>query len=158
VARIDKKTLWLVTAAAAALVLLLQFCPATRPPTTLALQTSAGVLTIDLVDSPERRLFALGTLTRFPPGRGLWVVFEDVERPALWSKNLQVEADLLWLDETRQIVDRDLRVQPCAQTPCPDYTPERVAVSVLVLPPGTAEDATLAVGQTAFLRPPGTGG
>jgi uncharacterized membrane protein (UPF0127 family) len=152
-ARIDKKTLWLVTIAAAALLLLLQFCPAARSPNTLALKTSSGVLTIDVVDSPERRLFALGTLTRFAPGRGLWVLFEDTERPSLWSKALQVEADLLWLDETRQIVDRDLRVQPCPQTPCPDYTPDRGAVSVLLLPPGTAEDPALAVGQTAFLRP-----
>jgi uncharacterized membrane protein (UPF0127 family) len=152
-ARIDKKTLWLVTAAAAALVLLLQFCPATRPPNTLTLKTSAGVFTVDVVDSPERRLFALGTLTRFPPGRGLWLVFEDTERPSLWSKTLQVEADLLWLDESRQIVDRDLRVKPCPETPCPDYTPDRGAVSVLVLPPGTAADAALAVGQTAFLQP-----
>jgi uncharacterized membrane protein (UPF0127 family) len=156
-ARIDKKTLWLVTAAAAALVLLLQFCPASRSPSALTLQTSTATLTIDVVDSPERRLFALGMLTRFPPGRGVWVVFEDTERPSLWSKNLQVEADLLWLDESRQIVDRDLRAQPCLQEPCPDYSPDRGAVSVLLLPPGTAEDATLAVGQTAFLRPPGTG-
>jgi len=152
-ARIDKKTLWLVTAAAAALLLLLQFCPATRSPNTLTLKTSSGVVTIDVVDSPERRLFALGTLTRFPPGRGLWLLFEDTERPSLWSKALQVEADLVWLVETRQIVDRDLRVQPCQNTPCPDYTPDRGAVSVLVLPPGTADDAELAVGQSAFLRP-----
>lgn len=155
-ARIDKKTLWLVTAAAAALVLLLQFCPATRAPTTLTLKTSSGVLTIDVVDSAERRLFALGMLTRLPPDRGLWLVFEDTERPSLWSKTLQVEADLLWLDDTHQIVDRDLKVQPCPQAPCPDYAPDRGAVSVLLLPPGTAEDAALAMGQTAFLRP-GTG-
>lgn len=152
-ARIDKKTLWLVTAAAAALLLLLQFCPATRSPKTLTLKTSSGVVIIDVVDSPEGRLFALGTLTRFPPDRGLWLVFEDTERPSLWSKTLQVEADLLWLDETHQIVDRDLRVQPCPKPPCQDYTTDRRAVSVLLLPPGTAEDSALAVGQTAYLRP-----
>lgn len=152
-ARIDKKTLWLVTAAVAAVVLLIQFCPATRRMDVLSLKTSAGEFTIDVVDSPERRLFALGTLKQFPPGRGLWLVFEDTERPRLWSKNLQVEADVLWLDDTRQIVDRDLRVQPCGAEPCPEYTPDRGALSALLLPPGVAEDATLAVGQTAFLRP-----
>jgi uncharacterized membrane protein (UPF0127 family) len=152
-ARIDKKTLWLVTAVAAAVVLLLQFCPASRSLNMLTLQTSAGTITIDVVDSPERRLFALGTLTRFPPGRGLWLVFEDTERPGLWSKNLQVEADLLWLDDTKQIVDRDLRVAPCVQAPCPEFHPDRGAVSALLLPPGVGEDPALAIGQTAFLRP-----
>ncbi len=156
-ARIDKKTLWLGTAAAAAVVLLLQFCPASRSMNVLALQTSAGTITIDVVDSPERRLFALGTLTRFPPGRGMWLVFEDTERPSLWSKNLQVEADLLWLDATKQIVDRNLRAAPCAATPCPEFQPGRGAVSVLLLPPGLGEDPALAIGQTAFLRPAANG-
>jgi uncharacterized membrane protein (UPF0127 family) len=80
-------------------------------------------------------------------------VFEDTERPRLWSKNLQVEADLLWLDETKQVVDRDLRVSPCAQEPCPEFQPDRGAVSVLLLPPGVGEDPALAIGQTAFLKP-----
>lgn len=152
-ARIDKKTLWLVTVAAVAVVLLLQFCPATRSMNTLALKTSAAPVTIDVVDSPERRLFALGTLTRLPPTRGLWLVFEDMERPSLWSKTLLVEADLLWLDETKQIVDRDLRVTPCTETTCPEYAPDRAAVSVLLLPPGVGDDPALAIGQTAFLQP-----
>jgi uncharacterized membrane protein (UPF0127 family) len=152
-ARLDKKTLWLITAVAAALVLLLQFCPASRSMNAFTLQTTGGTLVLDVVDSPERRLFALGTLTRFHPGRGLWLVFEDTERPSLWSKNLQVEADLLWLDETKQVVDRHLRAAPCAQTPCPQFQPDRGAVSVLVLPPGAGDDPSLAIGQTAFLRP-----
>src|SRR3989344_5337634 len=49
----------------------------------------------------ERRLFALGMLDRFRPGRGLLLVFDDGTPPRVWSKALQVEADLLWLDETR---------------------------------------------------------
>ncbi len=154
-ARIDKKTLWLVTAAAATLLILLQFCPAVRSMNTLALKTSAGSVTIDVVDSPERRLFALGTLTRLPPARGLWLVFEDTERPSLWSKTLLVEADLLWLDNTKQIVDRDLRVGPCAEATCPEYAPDRGAMSVLLLPPGLGDDPELAIGQTAFIQPAG---
>lgn len=154
-ARIDKKTLWIVTAAAAAVLLLLQFCPAVRSLNTLALKTSAGPVTIDVVDSPERRLFALGTLTQLPPARGLWLVFEDMEQPSLWSKTLLVEADLLWLDETKQIVDRDLRVRPCSETHCPEYAPDRGAMSVLLLAPGIGEDPALAIGQTAFLQPGG---
>jgi uncharacterized membrane protein (UPF0127 family) len=118
-----------------------------------SLKTSSGALTVDQFDSPERRLFVLASLTSFPPGRGVWFVFEDTERARLWSKNLRVEADVLWLDETRQVVDRDLRVAPCADANCPEYMPERFANSVLLLPPGTAEDPLLAVGQTAFLQP-----
>jgi uncharacterized membrane protein (UPF0127 family) len=152
-ARLNKKTLWIVTVSLAAVVLLLQFCPATRRMNAYTLKTSSGILTIDMFDSPERRLFVLGSLTSFPPGRGVWFFFEDTERARLWSKNLRVEADVLWLDDTRQVVDRDLRVAPCADSNCPEYTPERFASSVLLLPPGTADDASLAVGQTAFLQP-----
>lgn len=152
-ARVTKKTLWIVTASLAAVVLLLQVCPATRRMNAYTLKTSSGVLTIDMFDSPERRLFVLGALTSFPPGRGVWFVFEDTERARLWSKNLRVEADMLWLDDTRQVVDRDLRVMPCTDSECPEYAPERFASSVVLLPPGTADDASLAVGQTAFLQP-----
>jgi uncharacterized membrane protein (UPF0127 family) len=153
-ARLNRKTLWIVTAALVAVVVLLQFCPAARQKmNAYTLKTSSGALTIDQFDSPERRLFVLASLTGFPPGRGVWFVFEDTERARLWSKNLRVEADVLWLDETRQVVDRDLRVAPCADSDCPEYTPERFASSVLLLPPGTADDASLAVGQTAFLQP-----
>ncbi|MFZ5875201.1 MAG: DUF192 domain-containing protein [Nitrospirota bacterium] len=153
-ARLTRKTLWIVTAALVAVVVLLQFCPAARHQmNAYTLKTSSGSLTVDQFDSPERRLFVLGALTSFPPGRGVWFVFEDTERARLWSKNLQVEADVLWLDDTRQVVDRDVRVAPCADLDCPEYTPERFASSVLLLPPGTADDPSLAVGQTAFLQP-----
>jgi uncharacterized membrane protein (UPF0127 family) len=152
-ARLDTKTLWLITAAAAAVILLLQFCPTNRRAELMGLQTSGGVFAITVADSPERQIFALGMLNRFRPGQGLLLIFDDVARPRVWSKTLQVEADLLWLDETRQVVDRDLGARPCAVDPCPDYTPERGAVSVLLLPPGAGNDAAFAVGQTAFLRP-----
>jgi uncharacterized membrane protein (UPF0127 family) len=148
-----KKTLWIITGALVAIVVLLQFCPAARRMNAYTLNTSSGVFAIDRIDSLEQRLFVLGTLTQFPPQRGVWMVFEETERPRLWSKNLQVEADVLWLDDTRQVVDRHLRVAPCADATCPEYTPERFASSALLLPPGTADDASLAVGQTAFLQP-----
>ena len=152
-ARLQTKTIWLITAAAAALVLLLQFCPAARRHNVLTLTLSQDKLVIDVADSPERRLFALGMLDRFRPGRGLLLVFDDGTPPRVWSKALQVEADLLWLDETRQIVGIELGARPCAQDPCPEYAPERGAVSVLVLPPGSGRDAALAPGRTVFLQP-----
>ena len=152
-ARPQTKTLWLITAAAAALVLLLQFCPAARRHNVLTLTLSQDKLVIDVADSPERRLFALGMLDRFRPGRGLLLVFDDGTPPRVWSKALQVEADLLWLDETRQIVGLKLGARPCTQDPCPEYAPERGAVSVLVLPPGFGRDAALAPGRTVFLQP-----
>jgi uncharacterized membrane protein (UPF0127 family) len=152
-ARLQTNTLWLITAAAAALVLLLQFCPAARRHNVLTLTLSQDKLVIDVADSPERRLFALGMLDRFRPGRGLLLVFDDGTPPRVWSKALQVEADLLWLDETRQIVGLKLGARPCTQDPCPEYAPERGAVSVLVLPPGSGRDAALAPGQTVFLQP-----
>jgi len=151
-ARLDAKTIWLITGAAAAVILLLQFCPANPHPERLTLRLPNGSLRIDVADSPERRLFALGSLDRIRPGSGLLLVFDDGTPPRLWARALQVEADLLWLDETKQIVDRDLGVKPCSQEPCPEYTPDRGAVSVLVLPPGSAQDPMLALGQTAFLE------
>ena len=153
IARLDSKTLWLVIAAAVAMVVLLQFCPANRRLEVLSLKTSGGALVIDVADSPERRLFALGTLNRFQPGRGLLLIFDDGTPPRVWLKALQMEADLLWLDATRQIVDRDLSVGPCAVDSCPEYAPEHGAVSVLVLPPGAGQDAGLALGHTAFIQP-----
>ncbi len=152
-ARLQTKTIWLVAAAAAALILLLQFCPAVRRHDALTLTLSEGTLAIDVADSPERRLFALGMLDRFRPGRGLLLIFDDGTPPRVWSKALQVEADLLWLDETRQIVGRELGARPCAKDPCSEYAPGRGAVSVLVLPPGSGRDAALALGRTAFLQP-----
>lgn len=134
------------------MILLLQFCPANRRMDALGLKTSSGLLPVHLVDSPERRLFALGTLTSFSPPSGLLLVFDDGTPPRIWSKALQVQADLLWLDETRQILDRDLDAGPCRADPCPEYAPERGAVSVLILPPGTARDPVFQVGQTAFLQ------
>jgi len=150
-ARLDTKTIWLLTAAAAAVILLLQFCPANRHPDRLTLRLQSGSLRIDVADSPERRLFALGGLDRFRTGSGLLLVFDDGTPPRLWARALQVEADLLWLDETRQIVDRDVGVKPCPQEPCPEFAPDRGAVSVLVLPPGSAQEPAFAVGQTVFL-------
>jgi uncharacterized membrane protein (UPF0127 family) len=152
-ARFQTKTIWLIAATAVALVLLLQFCPAARRSGVLTLTLSQEKLAIDVADSPERRLFALGMLDRFRPGRGLLLIFDDGTPPRVWAKALQVEADLLWLDETRQIVGRELGARPCAKDPCPEYAPERGAVSVLVLPPGSGLDAALALGRTAFLQP-----
>lgn len=134
------------------MVVLLQLCPANRRLEVLSLKTSGGDLVIDVADSPERRLFALGTLNRFQPGRGLLLIFDDGTPPRVWSKALQVQADLLWLDATSQVVDRHLGVGPCAVESCPEYVPEHGAVSVLVLPPGAGQDEGLALGHTAFIQ------
>jgi uncharacterized membrane protein (UPF0127 family) len=152
-ARLNRKTLWIVTAALVAVVVLLQFCPAARRMDAFTLKTSSGVIAVSRVDSPAQRLFVLGTMTSLPPGHGVWFLFEDTERARLWSKNLRVEADVLWLDDTRQVVDRDLRVAPCTDSDCPEYAPKPFAMSALLLPPGTADDPSLAIGQTAFLQP-----
>lgn len=134
------------------MVLLLQFCPARRSLDRLGLKTTSGLLPLHIADSPERRLFALGMLTQFVPPHGLWLVFDDGTPPRIWAKALQVEADLLWLDETKQVVARQISAAPCAEEPCPSYAPDRGAVSVLIVPPGVARDGALAVGQTAFIQ------
>ena len=84
-ARLNRKTLWIVTAALVAVVVLLQFCPAARQKmNAYTLKTSSGVLTIDQFESPERRLFVLASLTSFPPGRGA-VSYTHLTLPTICS-------------------------------------------------------------------------
>ena len=65
-------------------------------------------------------------------------VFDELHLPAFWMKNTLIPLDLVFLDESGNVVDVIANVQPCAAEPCPNYPPSSPALAVLELGAGVA--------------------
>ena len=86
------------------------------------------------------------------PDQGMLFIFPQVDRHAIWMKNVLMALDILWLDEQRQIVHIEKNVPPCKRTPCPIYRPTTPARYVIELSTGTANAHQLRSGIILAFR------
>jgi hypothetical protein len=73
-------------------------------------------------------------------------LFERPDFHGIWMRNCKFPIDIVWLDEGRKVVHVAPRVPPCAQEPCPVYTPMRRAAYVVEMNAGAAAREKIAVG------------
>jgi uncharacterized membrane protein (UPF0127 family) len=84
-------------------------------------------LETEVADTPEKLLFGLAFRETLPANSGMLYIFESTGQNHLWTKEYHFPVDVMWIDESHQIVGLKENVAPCREDDCPKYSsPEPV--------------------------------
>ena len=77
----------------------------------------------EIADTPEKLLFGLAFREVLPPDGALLLIFEESGPHTVWTKAFQMPVDLIWVDESKQVVHLVHEAQPCDEPKCPRFGP-----------------------------------
>jgi uncharacterized protein len=80
---------------------------------------SGARLQAEVADTPEKLLFGLAFRENLPEDVGMILLFEESGLHKVWTKGFKFPVDLIWVDESKQIVHVLEGAQPCIDDPCP---------------------------------------
>jgi uncharacterized membrane protein (UPF0127 family) len=112
----------------------------------------------EIADTSER--VALGYMYRDDVGEsdGMVFVFPEPDVHPFWMKNTRVALDMIWMDESFNVLHIQPSAPPCKADPCASYGPPRKASYVLEVRGGTAAQQGLKVGDRLAIELPGPEG
>jgi uncharacterized membrane protein (UPF0127 family) len=94
----------------------------------------ASTLYVDIADTLEERKKGLSDLANLKPGTGLFFSFDSPDYYGIWMKDMNFAIDIIWLDESKQVVDIKLDATP--ETYPEIFKPSRKSMYVLKVPAG----------------------
>jgi uncharacterized membrane protein (UPF0127 family) len=109
---------------------------------------NGAIYAVEIPRTPEARQRGMMFRSDVPPRTGMLFVFDAAGRHAFWMKNCLVPLDLIWLDESKQIVAILSEAPPCKADPCPIYQFDAPSRYVLEIAGGAARREGLTIGQT----------
>ena len=124
-----------------------------RPPvpaTTVTLSSTSGAtqrFAVEVARTPEQQQRGLMQRTQLPLDHGMLFVFDPPQRVAFWMKNTPLSLDLLFIDDTGQVV----RITPRA-VPHSTRLLESGAVVRYVLEINAGEAARRGIGVGSQMR------
>lgn len=116
------------------------------PPSAVVLPGGSKIA-VEVVSDQLTRAQGLMFRSSLGTDRGMLFVFQETAVYPFWMKNTLIPLDIIWIDETRAIVDIARDVPPCKADPCPSYPPKAAARYVLELAAGQAAARGLGVGD-----------
>jgi uncharacterized membrane protein (UPF0127 family) len=96
---------------------------------------SGATLETEVADTPEKLLFGLAFREALPPNTGMLYIFETTGTHRVNTKQYKVPVDMIWLDESRHIVQLNENVPPCPSQTCPTYGPGAEPVRYVIQTP-----------------------
>lgn len=84
---------------------------------------SGRTLETEVADTPEKLLFGLAFREALPPNTGMLYIFETTGTHRLNTKQYKMPVDMIWLDESRHVIQLFENVPPCSSEACPAYGP-----------------------------------
>jgi uncharacterized membrane protein (UPF0127 family) len=84
---------------------------------------SGTTLETEVADTPEKLLFGLAFREALPPNTGMLYIFETTGTHRVNTKQYKVAVDMIWLDESRHVIQLFENVPPCSNDTCPTYGP-----------------------------------
>ncbi len=84
---------------------------------------SGAKLQAEVADTPEKLLFGLAFREGLPEDGGMIFLFDKSGLHKVWTKGFKFPVDLIWVDESKQIVYVKEAAMPCVEDPCPWHGP-----------------------------------
>ena len=110
--------------------------------------------TVEVADDNAERARGLMFRDRLAEGHGMLFIHDREEPQAYWMKNTRIPLDILYFDDSRQLVSQQRDVPPCsAGNACPSYPSRAAARYVLELNAGEAARLGLRDGARLQLGP-----
>lgn len=124
--------------------------PNTQLQTSAKITSPQGVdINVYIADTEKQRVDGLSGFKILPPNTGMLFVFPQVGKYSFWMKDMNFPLDIVWFDESMQIVDQVANAQP--QDYPKTYIPQAAAKYVLEIPANTAETYGFSIGKKVFL-------
>ena len=102
---------------------------------------------LELALTPKQRSTGLSFREKLDSQRGMFFVFDEVGKHPFWMKNTFIPLDIIWINESSEIVFISENTQPCKESPCPTIEPTEKAKYVLEINGGLSKKIGLAVGD-----------
>jgi len=100
--------------------------------------TRQKCFTVEIADKDETRRRGLQFREFLAADQGMLFIFPDSRPYSFWMKDTHIALDIIWLNESRNVVYIAANAQPCLQNECLSYTPTGSAMYVLELNAGEA--------------------
>jgi hypothetical protein len=117
--------------------------PVTGPRAVLP---SGAVYRVELALTPEEKAQGLMYRESLPPQTGMLFLFSDEAPHRFYMKNTMIPLDMIWMNESGEVLFVSENTPPCKADPCPSYGPETPAALVLEIAGGMAEKEGVRVG------------
>ena len=92
---------------------------------------SKGCVEVEIVQKPEELMRGLQFRGTLASNAGMLFIFPGENIYSFWMKDTKIPLDMIWIDHSRRVIYIKRNVPPCAQDPCPVYTPDGNARYVL---------------------------
>ncbi len=101
---------------------------------------------VEVADTPAERQWGLMNRSKLAEDAGMIFVFEEMGIHSFWMKNTLIPLDVIWIGDNLHVMEVQ-SMSPCAQDPCPLYTPAWPAKYVLEVNAGWAEKKGIGPGE-----------
>lgn len=99
---------------------------------------------VEVVKDKNSRAKGLSGREKLPPYHGMLFVFEEPAKYCFWMKDTKFSLDIIWLDESKTVVDIEKYVSP--ETYPASFCPETPALYGLEVSAGIVEQTGLEIG------------
>ena len=103
--------------------------------------------TAEIADTPERLERGYMYRREIGPNDGMLFIFSEPGIHSFWMKNTLVPLDIIWMNESFEVVHIQHATPPCVADPCPSYGPMSRVSYVLEVRGGTVRGERLQVGD-----------
>ena len=107
-----------------------------------------ALISVEIADTQEARVQGLSGREFFPEDAGLLFIFEEEAKHGIWMKDMLLDIDIIWLDNSFTIVSIEEDVSP--NTYPKVFTPKTPARYVLEVPAGFVQKHGINIGDGAI--------
>ncbi len=118
---------------------------------TISVQVNGKLYKLKFADTNKKRQQGLMYIETLPKNEGMLFVFEKPGIYPFWMKDTKIPLDIIWLDDTKQVVYIKENAKPCATTVgavCKSIIPTKKAKYVIELNAGEVKNLNLKPSDT----------
>ena len=83
---------------------------------------------------------------------GMLFVYDTEDNQQFWMKNMKFSLDIIWLNNSRKIIDFKENISPCEKNPCSTYQIDNKSQYVLELPADSIKKNNIKIGDKLIIK------
>ena len=113
-----------------------------------AILPDGAAVDLELAATPEETTTGLMFRPSLPADRGMLLLWSEERYATIWMMNVLIPLDIVFLDDSGEVIEIVADARPCAGEPCPRFTPNEPSRAVLELAAGSADAHGIIVGES----------
>lgn len=126
-------------------ILLLFITSCTAPKNSVCFKDNC--FEVELAVTEEEHAVGLMYREHLEEDKGMLFIFEEPGEYGFWMKSTLIPLDIIWINESKEVIFIGKDIRPCKQEPCPSINPRKPTKFVLELNSGAADKIGLAKGD-----------